>query len=185
MTIEATFNGLISRFSTLREAIEGLRLTVVEDRPSGDDVLLFERMSNLIDDLNGWLEEGRAGALRAFKAVTHPLNGQHAIQALAATHERLLQLEYHFFLKLTAYSLLDDLTRLSKSRGREWRAWNASVTDALDETSHRINELDRALLAAWQELAERIGTSGLSVQTTNIGPLISDRQREEIGNRES
>jgi hypothetical protein len=176
MTIEGTFNSLLANFGALREALQSLRLTVVEDRPLGDGVLMMDRMGDAVEDLSGWLEEGSGAALQASKAVVHPVDGQRAIRGLSQAHERFLQLEYQFFFGLASYPQLADLSKLGRSRGREWRAWSSSVREALDQTGRAVSELDHALLTTWQELAERVGTSAVSVQTTNIGQQISGRE---------
>jgi len=183
MTIEATFNSLLANFGALREALQNLRLTVVEDRPLRNGVLIIDRMGDAIDDLIGWLEEGSEAAGRASKAVVHPIDGQRAIHDLSQVNERFLKLEYNFFWGLASYPQVRDLTKLGTSRGREWRAWSDSVKVALDQTGHAMNELQRALLATWQELAERVGAGSVSVQTTNIGQQISTAAAEAAETR--
>jgi hypothetical protein len=173
MTIEATFQHLLANFGALREALQCLRLTAVEDRPLGDGVVLLDRIGEHIDDLNGWLEEGCEAAQQASNAVARPLDGPQAIQRLSQAHERFLQLEYEFFLGLASYPQIADLSKFARSRGGEWRAWSGTVKEALDQTARAVSELDHALLAAWQELAERVGTGAITVQTSNIGQQFS------------
>jgi hypothetical protein len=142
-------------------------------------------MGDSVDDLSGWLEEAHAAAERARKAVNHPIDGYHAHQGLAAAHDLFLRLKYQFFFELASYDRIDELCKLSRARSGEWQAWNGSVRQALDQTRQAIRELDRALLASWQELAERISAGGVSVQTTNIGQLSERpaRSREPAGNQ--
>jgi hypothetical protein len=173
MTIEATFNSLLGHHRTLREALQNLRLTIVEDRPRGDSVVILERMSDAIDDLNGWLEESHAAVGRGAKAVSYPIDGPRAIAGLSDASARFEQLHDQFFFGLAGYRQMTDLAGLCQSRGREWRAWSDGVKEAIDQTSLAIREIQRALLSSWQELAERMSASSVSVQTTNIGQQIS------------
>jgi hypothetical protein len=173
VAIEAEFQHLIGKFDAAREALAGLRLTAVEDRPLRDQVLLVERLADAVDDLIGWLDEALAAAGDAQKAIRHPLNGYRACEALALANDRFIQLEYKFFSAGVSYEEISELTRFGQRRGREWLGWTRSVVQALDQCRAPIRELDEALLHCWRELAERLGTSAVSVQTTNIGQQIS------------
>ncbi len=178
MTIEATFNSLLGNFGALRESLQNLRLTVVEDRPLREGVVIVDRMGDAIDDLSGWLEEGSEGARQAAKAANYPFDGPRAIQGLRDASTRFVRIREKFFFGLASYPQVADLIRLGKSRGREWRAWSGSVKEALDQTGRAISELDQVLLGAWQELAERVSASSVSVRTTNIGQQISTANAE-------
>jgi hypothetical protein len=173
VAIEAEFQHLVGKFAAVREAFAGLRLTAVEDRPLRDEVLLVERLADAVDDLIGWLDEALAAAGDAQKAARHPLDGYRACKALALANDRFIQLEYKFFSAGVSYEELNELTRFGQRRGREWLGWTRSVIAALEQCRAPVRELDEALLHCWRELAERLGTSTVSVQTTNIGQQIS------------
>jgi hypothetical protein len=173
VAIEAEFQHLIGKFDAVREALAGLRLTAVEDRPLRDQVLLVERLADSVDDLIGWLDEARSSAGDAQKAVRHPLDGYRACEALALANDRFIQLEYKFFYAGVSYEEINELTRFGQRRGRECLGWTRSVLEALEQCRAPIRELDEALLHCWRELAERLGTGAVSVQTTNIGQQIS------------
>jgi hypothetical protein len=173
VAIEAAFQNLVDKFRAGREAFEGLRLTAVEDRPLRDEVLLVERLGNAVDDLQGWLEEAAAAARDAQSAVRHPLDGYHACAALALANDRFIRLEYKFFCERVSYEEINDLTVFGRRRGREWLGWTGSVIQAFGQCRAPLRELDEALLLCWQELSERLGTSSVTVQTTNIGQQIS------------
>jgi hypothetical protein len=173
VAIEAAFQHLVGKFDSMHEALASLRLTAVEDRPLRDEVLLVERLANAVDDLIGWLDEALAAACDGQKAVRHPLDGYRVREALALANDRFIQLEYKFFSAGVSYEEINELTRFGQRRGREWLGWTRSVIQALDQCRAPILELDEALLHCWRELAERLGTSSISVQTTNIGQQIS------------
>ena len=65
MAIEAAFERLVGSFGVAEEAFQSLRLTVIEDRPPHGEVLLVERLGNLVEDLRGWLAEGRIASARS------------------------------------------------------------------------------------------------------------------------
>jgi hypothetical protein len=173
MAIEAAFQNLVEKFSAAREAFESLRLTAVEDRPPRDEVLLVERLANAVDDLNGWLAEAVAAAGDGQKAVRHPFDGYRAREALARANDRFIRLEHKFFCEGASYEEINELTRFGQRRGREWLGWTRSVIQGLDQCRVPVRELDEAILLCWRELAERLGTRSVSVQTTNIGQQIS------------
>jgi hypothetical protein len=173
VAIEAAFQHLLDTLAATREAFESLRLTAVEDRPLRDEVLLVERLGNAVDDLQGWLEEAAAAAGEAQQAVRHPLDGYRARAALALANDRFIRLEYKFFLEGVGYEEINELSRFGRRRGREWLGWTGSVIQALDQCRSPLRAVDEALLDCWQELAERLGASSVSVQTTNIGQQIS------------
>jgi hypothetical protein len=173
MAIEAAFLHLVAKFDAMRDALHCLGLTVIEDQPRRDQVLLVERLGNLVEDLRGWAEEGLVSAVEAREAVAHPPDLHRARRGLGAANERFILLEYRFLDEAVTYDLIDGLMRSSRQRGREWVSWSRSVVQALDASRAPLRALDEAFLAAWQELGERQGARSMSVQTTNIGQQIS------------
>jgi hypothetical protein len=173
MAIEAVFEQLATAFNAAREALQSLGLTVIEDRPPHDEVLLVERLANLVDDLRGWAEEGCASARIARDAVAHPPDLQRARQALGLAHERFILVKYRFFDEAVTHRTIEALARFGHQRGREWLGWAKSVVLALDACRAPIRALDEALLQAWKEFGERLGTRSVSLQTTNIGHVIA------------
>ena len=51
--------------------------------------------------------------------------------------------------------------------------WAGSVKHGLEQCRQPIDAVGKALAACWQEIAERIGTTSISVQATNIGQQIT------------
>jgi hypothetical protein len=181
VAIEAEFLRLTTAFEAMREALQSLGLTVIEDRPSHGEVLLVERLGNLVEDLRGWAEEGLATAMRGREAVTHPPDLHRARHTLGVANECFIRLEYRFLDEAVSYETVDALVRFGRQRGREWLSWSGSVVQALDGCRKPLQVLDEALLHAWQELAERLGTRSVSLQTTNIGQQISTLSPDRRG----
>jgi hypothetical protein len=173
MAIESVFLSLTCAFEAMRDALQSLGLTVIEDRPPRGEVLLVERLGNLVEDLRGWGEEGLAASAQARAAVAHPADFHRARQALGLANERFILLEYRFTGEAVAYQPIDELLRFSRQRSREWLGWSASVVQALDACRAPLRALDEAFLKAWLELGERLGARSVSLQTTNIGQQIT------------
>ena len=75
--MNSAFQQLQKELTLLQEAFQALHVTVVEDKPLGDDVVLADRLDDSAADLIGLLEE----ALEA---------GQAPRVVLRATHEAAL-----------------------------------------------------------------------------------------------
>jgi hypothetical protein len=173
MAIEAAFTQLMTHFTAMRDALQSLSLTVIEDRPPQGELMLVDRLGNLVEDLRGWAEEGYASATQARQAVSHPPDLHRARQALAVSNERFISLEYRFYGEVVVHHMIGELKRLGSRRGPEWPGWSKSVVQSLDACRTPLRTLDEAFLQTWQELAERLGTRSVSLQTTNIGQQIS------------
>jgi hypothetical protein len=173
MAVEAIFSALTGKFDAMREALQSLALTAIEDRPVRGEVLLVERLGNLVEDLRGWAEEGREAAAQARDALAHPSDLNLGRRALGAANERFLQLEYRFCEEAVAHGTVNELLRFGRRSGREWLSWTGGAVQALEACRSPLRELDEALFHAWQELCERLGSRSLTVQTNNIGQQIT------------
>jgi hypothetical protein len=173
VAVETTFQDLVARLGALREAAESLQITVVEDRPLSGGVLLVERLGNAVDDLRGWVEESLVAAGCALAAVGNPLDEYTARTALANANRLFLRVEYKFLSEEMSCEQLHEVTKFGRRRGREWLGWSGSVIQALTQCRGLVHEVDDALLLAWQDLSERLGSAGVSVQTTSIGQQIT------------
>lgn len=169
MAIEAVFLDLVSAFDRMHEALQSLALTAIEDRPLRDAVLLVERLGNMVDDLRGWASEGRAFAVRAHSAASHPVDGYRAREALGNANKHFIEVEYRFFNEALSQETIGELSLFGRQRGGEWLGWAGSVVAALEACREPLRGLDEAILRAWQELSEHLGLGTLSVWNTNIG----------------
>jgi hypothetical protein len=173
MAIEAAFTQLVTHFTAVRDALQSLSLTVIEDRPPQGELMLVERLGNLVEDLRGWTEEGYAAAVQARQAASHPPDLHRARHALGVSNERFISLEYRFYGEAVAHHMIGELLRLGSRRGPEWPGWCKSAVQSLDACRAPLRTLDESFLQTWQELAERLSSRSVSVQTTNIGQQIS------------
>jgi hypothetical protein len=183
VALEATFQDLVAKLGALREAVASLQITVIEDRPLSGAVLLVERLGNATDDLRGLVEQALAAAVEATTAVGNPPDSYRARNALANANRQFVCLEYKFLLEQLSSDHLNELRKLGRNHGREWHGWTGSVIDALTQCRAPVRDVDDAFLSSWQDLSERLGSGGVSVQTTNIGAIAAParQQRKQPG----
>jgi hypothetical protein len=175
VALEATFQALSSELRKLRDTLIALRLTVVEDKPLAGEAALVDHFEDTILDVMGLLEESLRRARVAQKAIESAADFNSVRRALAACQERFHAIEQRFSSDLLSYDKLKDLTGLGASRKGEWIPWAKSVRQGIEECRAPLDAANKALAACWQEIAERVGMTSVSVQTTNIGQKILAR----------
>lgn len=171
MTLEAAFSDLSLQLHRLREAVVGLRTTAVEDRPLRGEAVLVDLMGDTAEAALGWLEEAIAACREARRATEYPLDLDRARRSLATVQDRYTRAFQRLSYDLLRYERVAELVRLGQERGGEWQAWAAGVREGLDWCQQPLFEASQALARCWQEVAERVGMTSLSVQTTNIATV--------------
>ena len=182
MALEAAFQDLCARLAALREALSGLRTTVVEDKPLRGDVVLVDVFGDAAEDLLGWLEEALAAASAGQRAVDHSVDLDRARRSLITCQERFSRIAHRFSTDLAPYERVADLTRLGRERGGEWRAWANSVKEAFGWCHQPLFDVNQALFRCWQEIAERATMSSVSIRATNtnVGQRITLPKGEDV-----
>lgn len=173
MTLEATFRELYIRLQELHDAVLGVRVTVVEDRPLQGDVVLVDVLGDAADDLLGWLSEALAAAAEGRQAAAHPIKIDTLCRTLTTCQDGFSRMSHRFTSDVTHHRRMAELARLGRERGGEWRAWTRGVTQALDACQEPQYEAGQALVRCWQAIAERIGTMSVSVQATAVGQHVA------------
>lgn len=185
MALDATFRELTAQLRKLHDMLLALRLTVVEDKPVKGEAALVDQMEDTILDVMGSLDECLKAAGAAQKAVGHPLDLDRARRALATCQDQFHRIERQYSNDLAAYEKLKDLAGLGNTRRGEWLPWSGSVKDGIEQCRQPLDGVSNALTGCWQEIAERVGTTSISVQTSNIGQKIitksTDAEAEGIG----
>ncbi len=171
MALEATFRELSKQFHHLHDALHALSVTV-GDRPEDDGAALADDLDNTVLDLIGVLHQARKAALNARQAVTHPVDLDRARRALTICQDRFLHIEQEFAAKLISYDKLRALARLGGERGGEWLHWAGSAKEGIEQCRPALEAVSVAIAACWQEVAERVGMTSITVQATNIGQKI-------------
>ena len=153
---------LCTRLETLREALAGLRVTVVEDRPLAGESILAESLGELAEDLVGEAGEALGHAREALRAAGPPPDDGRLLAALAACQDRFLPLLDRFFSDLVRYESLAELDRLGRRRGGEWRAWAGTVHQGAEACRRPLHDACESLAAGWRELADQLPQRALA-----------------------
>jgi len=169
MALEATFRDLSRQLRMLYDMLLALRLTVGEDKPLKGEASLVDQLEDTILDVMGALDECLKTAVVAQKSVGHPLDLDRARRALTACQDQFHRMERQYCDSLASYEKLKDLASLGRDRRGEWLAWAGSVKDGVEQCRQPLDGARKALACCWQEIAERVGTSSVSVRTSNIG----------------
>ena len=182
MALEKVFQELRIRIQKLRQALEFLSTTVEEDKPRRGDVVVAATLADALLAVRGTLEESRAAADDALQAVGHPIYNDRARRALTTCQELFHRFANQFSADLVSYERIDDLTSIGRERGQHWLGWATVVKESLEQCRALAEEVREGLFLCWQELAERIGMTSISVQNTAIGQQIS---APELAGRET
>jgi hypothetical protein len=172
MALEATFRTLFVQIRKLCDTLNAVLLTV-GDQPPNRGAALVDGMENTILDMLGTMHAARTDAKAAERAVTMPLDLERARHALAKCQESVRQAEQQYANELVSYEKLKQLVVLANERGGEWKPWAGSMKSAVQECRMPLEEVGKALVACWNELAERLGMTNVSVNATNIGQQIT------------
>lgn len=171
MALEATFRTLSVQIRKLCDILNAVQLTA-GDRPLRRGAALADELENTVLDMLGSLEEASAASRTAEKAVA-AMDLARARRALAQCQDIFHGIARQFANDLVSYEKLRSLSTLGSERGGEWKAWAGSMQDAIAECREPIEQTTKSLAACWQELAERLGMTNVSVTATNIGQQIT------------
>jgi hypothetical protein len=169
VALERVFGDLPIQLRKLSDALREVRLTLCEDRPTGGNIALLDDFEYALEDCLGWLDEAATSAGDACQGVTYPLNLDRARWALTVCQKRFDQAEERFLSGLVSPDRLQDLMVLADERRGEWGGWVSSLKRGLEPCRDSLKQTSKALLACLQEIAERVGTTTVSIQNTNIG----------------
>ncbi len=181
MALELALRDLTNQLQTLREALESLRTTTVEDKPLNDDVVLVELVGAATDDLLGWLEGSQLAAQQAQQRLAYPPDLQRLWQSVLLCQARFQQVRQRLICDLICYDRMAQLARFGHQRGGEWQAWAKSVRAALGDCQPPLFAADQALFVCWQEIGERVGLTLTTIQNTNLGPVQLTPERRPGG----
>jgi hypothetical protein len=176
MTLEVAFKDLTARWERLAEELEqGLLWSVTETRPD-DEHALATRYLDAATDLIAAAREGLAAARDAIGGGPNlGLVGR----SLLRCQERYNALVELFDGEMGSYRRVRRLRRFGREKGRAWRDWADRVGEAVGRCRRPMDELNRGLFACWQEVADRVGISAVSLHATNIGQQIAFPRPEE------
>lgn len=169
MTLEAVFSELSAKWERLVEELEhGLLWSVTETKPDEEHALA----SHYVDGATDLVAIARAGLETCRPIAAAAPNLAQASKALLRCHEQYNALVELYHANLASYGRLRRLKRFGREKAA-WRDWAIHVCRALDHCRTPMDELNRTLFTCWQELTDRVGLGGVSVQATNIGQQIT------------
>jgi hypothetical protein len=172
MALEATFRQLSVSLHKLHDALNALHVTV-GDKPPDDEAALADGLENAVLDLMGTLHEARKSSMEARRAVGAPVDLDRARRALMVCQKCFHRMEQTFAAELVSYERLSELARLGRARRREWLPWAGSTKAGIEQCREPLELTSKALAGCWEELAERLGTTNISMQATNVGQQIT------------
>lgn len=169
MALDDSFATLTRRLEGLHETADALRVALTEDRPGGDDVLLFDLFGDALTDGQGWLEEALEAARRAQGLADDSCGGARLRQLLAASQGGFERFAERLSSDLSAYERVEELTALARERGGGWPRWVEGVRRLLGACARLAQECNRAFFDCWREAAAQGGAAAVSVHNANVG----------------
>ena len=172
MALEAAFDKLCSDLRKLREMLHDVDVNV-GDRPEAEGVLLVDDMSDGVTELVGLSEECLSTAEEARRAAGPPFEPNQMRRSLADSQKQFHILSRHLFSNLLSYDRTSALVRFASKNRPAWRGWVDSLRQGLDKSQPAVEAVEEAYFQCWQEIAERVTTSPVTLHTTNIGQHIT------------
>jgi hypothetical protein len=157
------------------EAWEELRITVREDRPVGEAIMLVERLGDELDDGLATLQGARGAVQSALEA---PDDLRAAGRALTMAHELVVRAVDGYWKGLGSIDRRRELDSLGRRHGGEWAAWARSVEDAQARLPSRLTTIAEELGRAWSELVDRAASGSTSLTAKSIGQQITVTRAE-------
>ena len=182
MALETALDHLVAALGRLHDVLDReTRVIVVEDRP-WPKAAPIDRLCDAFVDVLGWLEGARTSAEAAVKAAKHPGDMYHAGRALAGCHANVSRATAVFAEELTSWERVANVRQCCGEHGKEWRAWWREAATSIQAGREPIAEVERALLTCWQELTDRLGAGGVSVQaqvghSVTVHPVSQESER--------
>jgi hypothetical protein len=181
MALETTFRNLTTCLHKVNDVMNALHITMEE--PEHGQAAVADDLTDKTLEMLGMVHDAQKAAASARKALGDPQNLDHARRGLVVCQERFHRIEQKFSAELASYKTLTELARIA-GRSKQWAAWANSATQGIEDCRQPLEQASEALAACWQELAERLGTTNISMQATNVGQQIKlsrtrNRERDE------
>jgi len=166
MTLEAAFKDLSGRWQALHEQLEqDLLWAALETKPDEEHALA----SRYVDGITDLVAEARQAAADSRRLAEAPPDLAQAGRGLLGAQRRFARVAQRLSADLLAYPRLRKLRRFGRERGGAWRAWAVQVHHALERCRAPLADLGQALLQCWEEVAERVGMTVVSVHSSSVG----------------
>ena len=171
MALTAVFTDLCDQCAALGKALADARWAVTEGKPAEGDPYLVGRLGDAIVALIGEVKQVEAAADAGRRATEYPADVERARHALLECQRRFDAAAARITSDLLCYECIRDVVSARKV-GPPWKRWSSDVRKALGLCQPPSDAVRTALLACWQELAER-AAGGVTVRATNIGQIVA------------
>lgn len=184
MSLRTEFQSLYAQLESLHEALSELRAAIDDRPPKGESVLLLDSFGDAVEDTLGWLGEALALVAPAVGGGAQQrgetgFDVNRARQALVFCQDQFNRITHRFTFDLVSYERVSQLMQLGRERRGEWQGWAVGVRRELEACQQHLYDTSQALFRCWQEIAERVGMTSVSVQTTTIGQQVTVPQSQE------
>lgn len=176
MSLEATLERLRAELARLQDAVSALQVTVSQDKPKHDEVVLADLLDDMATDLLGMLDEATESVAQRL-ADSQP-DGQlkKTRRTLYLVQKLTIEFMFKYFSELAAHENISRLLAMGQERGRAWQHWVKAVNMAVERCAAPLRGVENAVLECWNELGEQLARNSVSVQATNIGQQITLRE---------
>jgi hypothetical protein len=177
MALEATYRELLRQLKAVNDTLDALRCLLPDD-PLNTEVALVQHLRESVEGLGGWLEDCRTQLQATLVRLREPIDLHQARICLTVCQTSFDKAECAFSAEFVPYEKLREIVMLGTRRKGVWLTWAKSVKKDIDVCRYEMELTRKAFTRCWQELAAHAGTTNISVQATNIGPLITARKPE-------
>ena len=186
MALDRAFQDLCGRLRALETGLEELSSAVLHSKPAAGKAkagpskehYLADRLWEMVAEMQGRQKEASVAAAEAKRAVDSPLNLDRAWRMLKTSQEAVNLVGRQYSSDMVSYERVHDLMTL-RTEHPEWTGWVEAQLIHLGQLRKQIGDTNEAFLLCWQEIAERVGMTTVTVQTTNVGQQISAPELEE------
>jgi hypothetical protein len=178
MALEASFSELIQKVRAARDALHELSVCF-NFKPTKGASYLVDQFGDILVELLAASDEALVSAHEALRTIGPPTDLDAARRALARCQALVQRVELGFSTELASYQRIVELRGFARRRRGEWLGWIAGLRADLDKCDAPLRRAREALFSCWQEIAERVGTTCVTLQATNIGqmaPIPASRQ---------
>jgi len=186
VALEKVIAHLEEQLESLRVALDALSYPLLIDKSRTEDVALSGYSGDALTEITHLLGEAIPAANRARQAAKYPVDLDGMRSALVTCQEKVVEVDKRFRNGLMSFENIEALLALKRRRG-QWGKWADTVMRGLQETQELLPLAEETIVLIWQEIAERAGTTSVSVQTTNIGQKIIAKtsEVEEMAQKEA
>jgi hypothetical protein len=192
MSLELAFELLSKRLESLCDEVEELRFNAADffppTHPSAKNnsdhhkqraPSPVESLGENAEAVKGDLHEALAAFGKALTAVRPPRDLYRAQAALIDVSRYLNDAVDRFRKDIMQPMTLQLLSQMANELRGEWPDWLQQIKSITYTTRDKFLEVWRTLCQCWEELADKLSSSAVSVRTTNIGQQITAPEMRE------